>query len=161
VSAPGGKGTTTLTITPEFGFDQAVSFSCTGLPSEATCNAGSVTPNGGPIMTTLTITTTAPSARLRHEFGGGGLFYALLIPGLMGVAWLPLANRKNRFSRVRLLGLIGVVSLSLWLPSCGGTSTPPTPPNPGTPAGSTTVSIVAAGAAGAPSHAVEILLTIK
>jgi subtilase family serine protease len=162
VSAPGGKGTTTLTITPEFGFDQAVSFSCTGLPSEATCSASGVTPNGGPIMTTLTITTMAPSASLRHKFGGGGLFYALLLPGLLGVMWLPLGNRKSRFHRARLLGLtMGLICLSLWLPACGGTSTPPTPPNPGTPAGSTTVSIVAAGASGAPSHAVEITLTIK
>ncbi|HTA25500.1 MAG TPA: protease pro-enzyme activation domain-containing protein [Terriglobales bacterium] len=162
VSAPGGKGTTKLTITPEFGFDQAVSFSCTGLPSEATCISGTVTPNGAPVMTTLTITTTAPSASLRHEFGGGGLFYALLLPGLLGVAWLPLGNRKSRFHQARLLGLtVGLICLSLWVSSCGGTSTPPTPPNPGTPVGTTTVSIVATGASGAPSHSVEILLTIK
>lgn len=162
VSAPGGKGTTKLTITPEFGFDQAVSFSCTGLPSEATCSAGTVTPNGEPIMTTLTITTTAPSARLLPEFRGGGLFYALLLPGLLGVMWLPLANRKNSFRIARSLGqIVGLTCLLMWLSSCGGTSTPPIPPNPGTPAGNTTVTIVAAGAGGAPSHAVTITLTVK
>jgi subtilase family serine protease len=161
VSAPGDKGTTTLTITPEFGFNQAVSFSCTGLPSEATCSASNVTPNGGPVMTTLTVTTMAPSARLWPESGRSGLFYALLIPGLLGLTWLPFANGKSRFRHARLLGLIGVLCLSLWLPACGGTSTPPIPPDPGTPAGTTTVSVVAVGAAGTPSHAVKITLTIK
>ena len=107
VSAPGGKGTTTLTITPEFGFAQAVSFSCSGLPSEATCSAGSVTPNGGPVMTTLTIATMASSAKLRPGYGtGSGLFYALLIPGLLGVIWLPERSGKGRFCRARLLGLV-------------------------------------------------------
>jgi subtilase family serine protease len=159
VSAPGGKGTTTLTITPEFGFAQAVSFSCTGLPSAATCSADSVTPNGGPVMTTLTIMTAAPSAKLRPG-SGTGLFYALLIPGLLGVIWLPARNGKERFRWARLWGL--VVGLCLWIPACGGGSSgPTTPPNPGTPAGTTTVSVVATGAAGAPSHSVTITLTVQ
>jgi hypothetical protein len=163
VAAPGDKGTTTLTITPEFGFSQIVSFTCTGLPSEAACSASSVTPNGGPVMTTLTITTAAPTARLWPGSGGSGLFYALLIPGLFGVMLLPVGNGKGRFRRARLLGLmVGLVGLSLWLPACGGgASTPPVPPNPGTPTGSSTVSVVAAGTNGAPSHAVKITLTIK
>ena len=160
MNAPGDKGTTTLTITPEFGFNQAVSVSCTGLPSEATCSANSVTPNGGPVMATVTFTTTAPSARLRPD-SGGGLFYALLIPGLLGLSWLPVGSGLRR---ARMWGLIsGVVLVLLWLPACGGggSTTPATPSDPGTPAGSTTVSIVAAGAGGAPSHAVQITLTIK
>jgi subtilase family serine protease len=163
VAAPGDKGTTSLTITPEFGFRQMVSFSCTGLPSEAACSASSVTPNGGPVMTTLTITTTAPTARLWPGSGGSGLFYALLIPGLLGVMLLPVGNGKGRFRQARLLGLIvGLVCVTLWLPACGGgASTPPVPPNPGTPVGSSTVSVVAAGTNGAPSHAVKITLTIK
>jgi subtilase family serine protease len=163
VSAPGGKGTTMLTITPEFGFAQAVSFSCTGLPSEATCSAGSVTPNGAPIMTTLTITTTAPSASLQPGFRGGRVFYALLIPGLFGATLLSAKSKKSRFHQARSLALIiGLLCFSLWLPACGGgTTTPSVPPDPGTPAGTTTVSVIAAGAAGAPSHAVSIALTVK
>jgi len=163
VAAPGDKGTTSLTITPEFGFRQMVSFSCTGLPSEAACSASSMTPNGGPVMTTLTITTTAPTARLWPGSGGSGLFYALLIPSLLGVMLLPVGNGKGRFRQARLLGLmVGLVCVTLWLPACGGgASTPPVPPNPGTPVGSSTVSVVAAGTNGAPSHAVKITLTIK
>jgi subtilase family serine protease len=160
VSAPGHTGTATLTITPKFGFNQAVSFSCSGLPSEATCSAGSVTPNGGPVMTTLTIVTTAPSAMLQP---GYGVFYALLIPGLMGLIWLPERSGKQRFRGARFLGLmVGLVWTFLWLASCGGGSgSASPPPNPGTPAGTTTVSVIAAGAAGAPSHSAQITLTVQ
>lgn len=163
VAAPGSSGTTTLTITPEFGFNQVVSFTCTGLPSEAACSANSVTPNGGPVMTTLTITTRAPAAILRPDFGGRGLFYALLIPGLLGVMWLP-RSEKGRFRRARWFGLlIGLVAMTLWLPACGGgsSSTVTMPSDPGTPAGNSTVSVVAAGMAGEPSHSIQITLTIK
>ncbi len=163
VTSPGQRGTATLTITPEFGFNQAVNFSCTGLPSEATCSAGGVTPNGGPVMATLTFMTAAPSARLQFEFRGRSLFYALLIPGLLGVICLPGKNGKTRFRRVRMLGLIlGLVWISLSVPACGGGgSATTTPPDPGTPAGTTTVSVIAAAGGGTPSHSVQITLTIK
>jgi subtilase family serine protease len=162
VNAPGDKGTTTLTITPEFGFNQAVSVSCTGLPSEATCSANSVTPNGGPVMTTVTFATMPPSARLRPD-SGGGFYYALLIPGLLGVIWFPVRNQRSSLHRARLLGLmVGLIWMSLWMPACGGGVTAPvTPPNPGTPVGTTTVSVIATGPGGAPSHSVAITLTVK
>ena len=162
VSAPGDKGTTMLTITPEFGFSQAVSFSCTGLPSETTCSAGSVTPNGGPVMTTLTIVTSAPSARLWPESRGSGLFYALLIPGLLGVTLLSSKDREGRLRRTHLLALTaGVVWVALWVPACGGGASTSPPPDPGTPVGTTTISVVAAGGGGAPSHSVQIPLMVK
>jgi hypothetical protein len=53
-----------LTVTPINGFNQAVSFTCTGLPSGASCTfaPSSVTPTAGTVMTTLTVMTMAPSA---------------------------------------------------------------------------------------------------
>jgi subtilase family serine protease len=160
IAAPGGSSTTKLTITPEFGFNQAVSFSCTGLPSEATCSAGSVTPNGAPVMTTLTIMTAPAAARLQPQVRSRSLFYALLIPGLLGVICLPAKRGKSRFRWTRLL-ILGLLFVSLWSASCGGGSSTTTPPNPGTPAGTTTATVVAAGVGGAPSHSVQITLTIK
>jgi subtilase family serine protease len=162
VNAPGDKGSTVLTITPEFGFNQAVSFSCTGLPSEATCSTGTVTPDGGPARITLTILTSAPSARLGPEFKGGTVFYALLIPGLLGVTLLSGKDNKRRLSRAHLLALtIGLVWVSLWVPACGGGGASSPPPEPGTPAGSTTVSVAAVGSGGTPSHSVQLTLTVK
>ena len=67
ISSPGGKGTTTLTITGQTGYNGTVNFSaasCAGLPRESTCSfsPASVTGSGS---TTLTVTTTAPhTARL-------------------------------------------------------------------------------------------------
>src|SRR5262249_3469810 len=55
----------TLTITPQNGFNQAVSFACAGLPTGASCSFSpvSVAPNGSPVTTTLTVATMAPSSR--------------------------------------------------------------------------------------------------
>ncbi|MGH9499500.1 MAG: protease pro-enzyme activation domain-containing protein [Terriglobales bacterium] len=159
VSAPGQSGTTTLTITPEFGFAQAVSFGCSGLPAEATCSASSVTPNGAPIMTTLTITTQASSAQL-HARPGRGLFYALLLPGLLGM--LLLHGKSGPGKQHFMGGMVVLICLTLWLPACGGgSSTPVTPADPGTPAGSKTVTVVATGNGGAPTHSVTLTLTVK
>ena len=162
VDAPGGTATATLTITPEFGFSHAVSFSCSPLPAEATCNAASVTPDGGPVTATLTFSTRGPSAKLLPGFRGRSLFYAFLIPGLFGIALFSTGNGKGHLRRLRLLTLIGgVMCVSMWTPACGGGGGTSTPPDPGTPAGSTSVSIVATGTGGAPTHPVKITLTIK
>jgi hypothetical protein len=60
----GASGTVTLTVTPEYGFNSAVSFACSGLPFGATCSFSptTVTPSGGPATTVLTISTSSQSA---------------------------------------------------------------------------------------------------
>jgi hypothetical protein len=57
-SAPaGGTVAYTLSVAPQNGFSQAVSFTCFGLPAGASCsfNPGSVTTAGGPAQTVATI----------------------------------------------------------------------------------------------------------
>ncbi len=117
VSAPGQSGTTTLTITPEFGFSQAVTFSCSGLPRDATCTAADVTPNGGAVIATLTIATQGPAARLWPGAANNRLFYAFLIPGVFGLTMLPARRRTSRFHDARLLGLMAWPSLGLSMAS--------------------------------------------
>jgi subtilase family serine protease len=156
VAAPGGSGTTTLTITPLGGFSATVSYSCTGLPSEATCNFPTAATGG-----TLTISTTAASSRLEKDRFGrrSGIFYALLLPGFLGL--LISGNRKRGLRGSRLLCLIAVLALStLWMPACGGSSKPS---NPGTPAGTSTVTVTAATTTGTPllSHNVTVTLTVQ
>ena len=70
----GKSGTATTTVTPQSGFTSAVSLSCSGLPSGASCSfaPASVTPSGAAASTTLTVTTTTASAALPH--GGQPLF---------------------------------------------------------------------------------------
>jgi hypothetical protein len=156
VTAPGQSGTTTLTITPLGGFSATLSYSCTGLPPEATCTFPTGATGG-----TLTITTTAPSSRLdQNPFGRhGGIFYAVLLPGFLGLL-LPTGNRKRGLRGVHLLSLVAVLALAtLWMPACGGSSGGPS--NPGTPAGTSTVTVTAAASGGTLSHPVTITLTVQ
>jgi subtilase family serine protease len=156
VSAPGQSGTTTLTITPLNGFHQTLGYSCSGLPSEATCTftAASATSE------TLTIATTAPSASLdKGSLGRSGIFYALLLPSLLGLV-VSVGNRKRTLRGGRLLGLIAALAVStLCMPACGGGSSSTTQSNPGTPTGNSTVTVMAA--AGSLSHSVQITLAVK
>jgi len=160
VTAPGHSGTTTLTITPLAGFSQTLSYSCsqTTLPSEATCTftAASATSE------TLTIATIAPSARLdKGPLGRSrGLFYALLLPGFLGLV-MSAGNRKQTWRGVRLLSLVAVLALStLWMPACGGGSSAPS--NPGTPTGTSSVTVTATTGGTTPlAHPVTVTLTVQ
>jgi hypothetical protein len=60
------EGAVTLTVTPENGFDSAVSFACSGLPAGATCafSPATVTPAGAAVTTQLTISAGAQSSAL-------------------------------------------------------------------------------------------------
>jgi pseudomonalisin len=155
VTAPGRSGTTTLTITPLGGFSQTPTYTCTGLPSEAACTFPTAATGG-----TLTITTMAPSARMDKSPVGRskGLFYALLLPGLLGLV-VSAGSRKRTLRGLRLLSLIAVLALStLWMPGCGGGSSSG-PSNPGTPTGTNSVTVTAT--AGSLSHKENITLTIQ
>jgi Glycoside hydrolase family 44/Bacterial Ig-like domain (group 3) len=65
--AAGAAGTMSLTVTPENGFKQAVSFSCSGLPTGANCsfNPPTVVTTSGVASTTLTIQTPAATAGVK------------------------------------------------------------------------------------------------
>jgi subtilase family serine protease len=157
VTAPGQNGTTTLTITPVGGFNQTITYTCTGLPPEATCTFATASATSE----TLTIATTAASSKLdKSPFGRGrGLFYALLLPGLLGLA-VSTRSRKQTLRGARLLGLLAVIALStLWMPACGGGGGSSTQSNPGTPAGTSTVTVTAT--AGTLVHTAAVTLTIQ
>jgi len=163
VTAPGQSGTTTLTITPLGGFNQTLTYTCSGLPSGAACQSPSGATGG-----TLTITTAAASSKLEHPFGqSAGPFYALLLPGLLGLVVLPTGNRKHALRSMRWLGLLVIVALAtLWMPACGGGSSSGGGGggggNPGTPTGTSTVTVTATtGGNSALTHSVTITLTVQ
>ncbi len=104
----GAAGTTVITATPENGFNQAVSLSCSGAPYvSVTCifSPAQVTPaaptasapNGKPVISTLTVQTIAPSgAQLREpgRHGGTETAYALAVPGIFALAGLGLVRKR-------------------------------------------------------------------
>ena len=156
VSSPGQSGQTTLTITPEGGFNQTLSYVCSGLPTLATClfsAASSTTEN-------VTITTLA-SARLQpNPFRSSGIFYAMLLPGLLGLV-VPFSGRKRNWRGIMLIAVLAITLL--WMPACGGGSSgSSTSQNTGTPTGTSTVTITAStSGAGGLSHSVTITLNVQ
>ena len=156
VSAPGGSGSTTITIATlgNLKGSSVTGFACSGLPSESTCTFGAVSSSN---TVSLSIATTGPSARIfRHH---QGLFYAMLLPGFLGM--LSMAGRKRTLRGVRLLALIVVVGLSAMWIACGGGSSGGTtpPPNSGTPTGTSTVTVSAAS--GTLQGSTKITLTVQ
>jgi Chitobiase/beta-hexosaminidase C-terminal domain len=153
----GHSGTATFTITPMNGFNSVVSFTCSGLPSEAACsfNPASVTPNGAPVTSTLTVTTTAKTASTIPTWPRQQLFCALLSPML---ALLAFRRRKRNLRHLPLLSLLLFLSL-LALPACGGSSNKTG--NSGTPLGTSTVSVSAsAGGSGGINHTTTLTITV-
>ncbi len=155
ISAPGQSGSTTLTVTPVGGFNQAITFTCSGLPTGATCTS-TTTSTGA----TLTVSTTAASASLRALPLGRNkaLFLALLCPGFLGL--VSIGIRKPALRGMRLLALTCVIALcSLWIGCGSSSSTTPPPPNNGTPTGNSTVTVT--GTAGSLANPITITVTVN
>jgi len=156
--AAGQSGTAKFTVTPMNGFDNQVSFACSGLPSGATCSFAppSVTPSGGnPVSSTLTISTTAASAALRGPRASSHyLNYALLLP-FVGMIFGIAARRKQARLRSRVYSMWAVVLLAAGLASCGSTN------KVGTPPGTSTVTLTAStSGTGAINHTTALTITI-
>jgi hypothetical protein len=164
ISAAGSTGTTTLTVTPAGGFAQPVSFTCTGLPSEASCGfaPSTVTPGASPATTVLTISTTAAhavksSGNNRSSLGGLAAFASL--------AMLILTFRPNG-KRMQWLVVLLTLGVAAGLLGCGGGSSGSGgggggggTTDPGTPAGTTTVTVTAT--AGSLSQTVSLSVAVQ
>jgi hypothetical protein len=152
-----GSGTAETTALP-------LTYTCIGSPSltaaEISCqiSPGGTQPTNAPAIT-VNLGTVAPTSQLRRPFGGG-IFYAVLLPGLFGIVFA--AGSRTR--GVRLLSLIVVLGFStLWLGACGGSggggSTTPT--NPGSTPGTYTVTINATtGGANPVTSSLAFTLTV-
>ncbi len=135
----GSSVTAILTLTPTNGFNSPVTYTCADSVSESGC-----TPPVGATTTTspqFTITTTRATGALHSPFDRGmKIFYAVFMPGLLGIVFT-LGSRKRSLRGMRLLGLIVVLGFStLWLGSCGG-SNGSSNKDPGTPLGQHTVTV--------------------
>jgi hypothetical protein len=114
-SVTGGQsGSTTVAVTPEYGFNAAVSFNCSGLPSGASCSfsPGSVTPSGGVASTTVTVATSSTLAALDRNSRES------LPAAVLAIAFGLFGFRKRRL-RLFLLLIPAVLALGL-LNGCGG-----------------------------------------
>jgi Chitobiase/beta-hexosaminidase C-terminal domain len=110
---------TNLSITSENGFNATVSFSCSGLPSGATCgfSPATVTLSGGAASSTLTISAAAPTAELRSGSG------AWIRGSALAVALCCLGRRRRRLPMVLLLA--GSVAGMGGMVGCGSSTLKP------------------------------------
>ena len=118
----GQQATVMLTVTPQTGFNSAVSFSCSGLAAGASCafKPANVTPAGAAVTTTLTITaqTLTAASRRNHR----SVFPSTAFPGAALAFGLCLVGCRRRRD-LRHLFLIGTVAAALGSTlGCGGGS---------------------------------------
>jgi Glycoside hydrolase family 44/Bacterial Ig-like domain (group 3) len=178
----GGSGKLSLSVTPENGFKQAVSFACSGLPAGASCSFSpqSVTPSSGPLTATLTVQT--PRAKMAalgkepeaHRSGAAGSLVASRNGRVLGtpLAALPifaivigstLAIFKKHW-RYRFIPLRPVpasfaamaLATVLILGGCASVHTAPLT----RPAQSYTITVTASGA-NSPTHSQSFTLTVQ
>jgi hypothetical protein len=139
----GQSATYTVNITPKDGFTAPVTFACSGLPAESTCafTPKSVTPAGGAVTTTMTITTTAGTVATNVRPGALG-YLGRGLCGLAGLALLYVPRRFRGKGRWVMLVLAGILSAGL-LSGCGGNQMVSSGTTGGTPAGTSIVTITA------------------
>jgi Pro-kumamolisin, activation domain len=148
----GGTASVVVTVNGKNGFVNTsnnttvvpLTYTCSGIPSTAEI-ACQVSNNGQPTnanTVTVKLVTTPVTSKLEHPFGRNPIFYAVLLPGLFGIAFV-----RPRMRNLRLLGLMMVLGLStLWLGACGGGNKssgtgPSSLQNGGTPPGNYSVTI--------------------
>jgi Glycoside hydrolase family 44/Bacterial Ig-like domain (group 3) len=164
--AAGGEASLSLTVTPENGFKQMVSFSCSGLPAGAECgfNPQNLTPSGSAVSTRLQVEVHATndarpgvsSQSSMPSFPAPGKTWLsisiLTFAGIFGL--IGISQKSKRFARV--MSTLALGAAMLVTASCAGTvGQKPTPPN----ATSYTVTVTAAAASG-PTHMQTFTLTV-
>ncbi len=136
----GSSAQTTITVTPMNGFNQQVSFACSGLPTGGSCSFSpqNVTPNGSAVSTTLTIGTTTQSAALapaghgHSRRGSQGVAMLAFLAG--GVLWLLRRRKASRWlhSLPVIAGLLGMAALISACNGGGGSGSSSTQPQSAT-----------------------------
>ena len=183
----GQSASSSLTVTPANGFQQAVSFACTGLPAGATCSfaPASITPAGAPASTSLTITTSGNAVlalgRSENRDGRDGrdghdgsrgqgapgplgsvLFASLGVVAVRAASSAGGGRRRTGPGRRVAAALLLAGWVLAGVAACGGSSSDDAAAVGGTPAGSSTVTVTATSGSGASmlSHAVSLNLVV-
>lgn len=157
----------TISVAPSGGFDQTVTWTCSGVPEQSTCTvspASTLLDGSSNASINVNVSTTARPASAGFFFPWNAYPTSnLLMALLVALAFYTLVrdSRKVQASERRWkLAYGAVMALALMCVSCSSasTSTPP-PPQIGTPAG--TSSIVVTGTSGSLHHSVTIKLTVN
>jgi hypothetical protein len=154
----GQSATFNLTVNPIGDLASTVGFSCTGLPAASSCSfsPASLTPGINPVSTTLTLTTTAPSAAIPLSMRQPRLF---LWPLALAACWslLLLTVLRGRGAARRAALVWAAIAFTLFLVSCGGSGGGTTTQQNGTPPGTSSITVTATSAT---SHTTALVITV-
>jgi len=160
-----------LGITPVGGFNQAVTLTCSGAPSEATCSlsVGSVTLNGSTASSvSVMVTTTAPGTvtGTKPVLPLSGKTYC--VSGLLALASLlamlarfALGRRRRVFLGAAAFSFGLSVVFVLFVAACGGGNVRGGPSNPATAAGTYTLTVNGNVSLGSSSLTRNLSLTLQ
>lgn len=152
----GNSGTANVTLIPSGGFNQTVTFLCSGLPiySQCTFNPPTITPDGSNTPTTIvmTVSTNVATARLDWpHLRRSGAVLAVFSMGILGLVQVK-GRRQRKDVRSKRLGryaswflLVLCVAVTTLLASCGGSGNSRVL----TPKGTSTVTIAGSTSTGA------------
>lgn len=172
---PGQYGTVVLTITPQNGFNEMVTLSCSGNPAASSCTFSptTLTPTSGNAVTSsLQITTQAASGAslvwpMGLSTGYPQAAYALVLPGILALIGLGAIRKRSGWNALGVIGLVALlVSSTLGLSACAQRYDylhHPPEGNPGIAAGTYTITVAAYSNNGASvtSHTLNVTLTVK
>ena len=165
-----------VSAAPTGGFNQSITWTCTGAPMASTCT---VSPASSPMdgstvaTSTVSVMTTMRSAAVptsnQQRFAPPALPWQVLP---LSIACLLAALTLHKLRRVgrsaRLLSASAVLALAVYFVSCGsgsgsgtgsGSGSGPPPPAQGTPAGTYTITVT--GTSGSLSHSASFQLVVK
>ena len=167
---PGQYGTITLTVTPENGFNDMVTLSCSGVPSGATCllSPTILTPlTPAAVSSTLQIQTQGASGTAKVEKTRSTVAYAIVLPGMLALVGVG-ALRKRPGAGLRVIGFVALLAASsLGLGACSaryGYLNHPPSGNPGIAAGTYTITISGYASISGTSvtgHSLTVTMTVK
>jgi hypothetical protein len=164
----GTSGTAAFTVTPTGGYTGTVQFTCSGLPTGATCDfePAQAVLNGSntPATVQLTIHTTGANGTMSFVPNAPPSLkpaIAVIAFGLLALAWMAAARKRNPISQRGFAALLLVIgaATAIALSGCGSAAPKVSPSE--TPAGNYTVDVTAnvAGGSGA-QHMAALTVTI-
>jgi len=176
--SPGEFATVVLTITPQNGFDQMVTLSCSGNPGASACTFSpttltppldSTTKQPLPVNSSLQITTQASSGTAAVVVPGSGshIAFAVVLPGLLALIGLGATRKRAGLNKLRVLGMVALLAAStLGLGACAQRYDylhHPPAQDLGIQAGTYNITIAAYASNGATvtSHTIQFALTVK
>ena len=162
----GQTATYPLAVNPAGGFNQSVTFTCSGAPSLSTCSVSPspLTLSGTSAGTaTVTVSTTARSGmRMRPKPPLGPWVWLSMLGLLAAVGARLLGGRRLAWRRAWVPLAVAVVGLTLWA-ACGGGGGGGGGGNPGTPTGTYTLTVTGTTSSGSStlSHSVTLTLNVS